>query len=86
MSEWLLPAAVAVASLTLTYIFCVRPMRNGHCATGGASTATASNGDIQQLELALEQARAELSRFRLEQTEAASDDRSNRQSLKGIQQ
>ena len=30
--EWALPVAVTGGSLALTYFFCLRPMRNGHCA------------------------------------------------------
>ena len=28
-------AGVLAASLALTYLFCLRPMRRGHCAAGG---------------------------------------------------
>ena len=28
----LLPAAIAIASVGLTYLFCIRPMRYGDCA------------------------------------------------------
>lgn len=31
MTEWLLPLGVTAASLTMTYLFCLRPMRKGHC-------------------------------------------------------
>jgi hypothetical protein len=31
MSELWLPASVAAAAFTLTYLFCVRPMRRGRC-------------------------------------------------------
>jgi hypothetical protein len=34
VTELGLAAAVLVASLTLTYLFCLRPMRRGHCAVG----------------------------------------------------
>lgn len=30
--EWALPVAVTGGSIALTYFFCLRPMRNGHCA------------------------------------------------------
>ena len=30
--DLLLPAGIAVASIGLTYAFCIRPMRQGHCA------------------------------------------------------
>ena len=31
MSELILPAAVLLASLSFTYLFCVRPMLRGKC-------------------------------------------------------
>ncbi|WP_459334122.1 hypothetical protein [Arthrobacter sp. Hz1] len=34
MTEWALPVAVLIASLTATYFFCLRPMRRGNCAMG----------------------------------------------------
>ncbi|TFB92558.1 MULTISPECIES: hypothetical protein [Cryobacterium] len=34
MTELILPAAILLASVTLTYLFCVRPMLKGHCAHG----------------------------------------------------
>ncbi len=34
MSELGLAGAVLLASLTLTYLFCLRPMRRGRCAMG----------------------------------------------------
>ncbi len=35
MTEWLLPLWVTAASLSMTYFFCLRPMRKGHCGAGG---------------------------------------------------
>lgn len=35
MSEVGFAVAVLAASLALTYLFCLRPMRRGHCAAGG---------------------------------------------------
>lgn len=32
MSDLVVPGLVAVAAIALTYLFCIRPMRNGHCA------------------------------------------------------
>lgn len=32
MTEWALPVAILLASLSATYFFCLRPMRRGHCA------------------------------------------------------
>ncbi len=38
MSELIIPGLVAVAAITLTYVFCIRPMRNGrHCGMPGMS-------------------------------------------------
>lgn len=34
MSELALPVVVLLASLALTYFFCLRPMRRGQCALG----------------------------------------------------
>jgi hypothetical protein len=34
MSELILPVAVLLASLALTYFFCLRPMQRGQCALG----------------------------------------------------
>ena len=60
MSEWLLPAGTAIAAVALTYFFCVRPMRRGHCA----SIATEPPNSSTDLDRALEQARTELTRLR----------------------
>jgi len=54
MSELWLPASVAAAAVTLTYVFCVRPMRRGHCGMG---TSARQRRDLDR-ELA--QVRAEL--------------------------
>lgn len=32
MSELVLPVVVLLASLAVTYFFCLRPMQRGHCA------------------------------------------------------
>lgn len=73
MSEWVLPIGVTLAALTLTYLFCIRPMRRGggHQATVGGQTAPAAccaAGDAnrsadQDIDQALERARAELARL-----------------------
>ena len=40
MSQLIIPGLVAVAAVTLSYVFCVRPIRNGrHCAMPGMSQA-----------------------------------------------
>jgi hypothetical protein len=59
VSEWLLPAGTAVAALTLTYFFCVRPMRRGQCASTSPAPAVAP----EELDRALVRARAELARL-----------------------
>ncbi|WP_155853829.1 hypothetical protein [Arthrobacter sp. H5] len=49
MTEWALPVAVFLASLTATYFFCLRPMRRGNCAMGQrASSSGASEGPSTQ--------------------------------------
>ena len=62
MSEWLLPATVLLIALGSTYLFCLRPMRNGGCA---GRTTTSCNGS-SDLDRALLQARQELQRSREE--------------------
>lgn len=62
MSEWLLPATVLLIALGSTYLFCLRPMRNGGCA---AQPTRACQGD-GDLDRALHQARQELQRSREE--------------------
>jgi hypothetical protein len=62
VSEWLLPLAVLVASVTLTYFFCLRPMLRGHRSSTRHQQAT----DLDQLDAAVAQARNELSRLRAE--------------------
>jgi hypothetical protein len=56
MSELLLPASVAIAAVALTYVFCIRPMRRGHC--GMASSTSHGRGLDQELA----EVRAELAR------------------------
>lgn len=62
MSEWVFPATVLLIALGSTYLFCLRPMRNGGCA---AQPASACHGD-GDLDRALHQARQELQRSREE--------------------
>jgi hypothetical protein len=61
MSELLLPASVAIAAVALTYVFCVRPMRRGHCGMGSSAAQP------RDLDSQLGQARAELERALAEQ-------------------
>lgn len=64
MTEYLLPGGVLVASLAMTYYFCLRPMRRGHCGPGEKQHAT-----HDELELALQQARLDLARLRAGMTD-----------------
>ncbi len=63
MSELWFPAALAVAALGLTYLFCLRPMRRGHGPSCG-STRAAAPSRTEGLDRALAQAHAELMRLR----------------------
>ena len=56
MSELWLPAGVAVAAIALTYLFCIRPMRRGHC---GMMPSSGEN----ELDKELSEARTTLSRM-----------------------
>lgn len=60
MSQWWLPAGTAIAAIVLTYLFCVRPMRREHRAT----TTTRPAPGNQDLDRALDSARAHLDRIR----------------------
>lgn len=42
---WLVPAGIALVSVGLMYLMCIRPMRSGHCMT--MSDANASDGGSQ---------------------------------------
>ena len=59
MTELLLPAAVLVASLTMTYFFCLRPMRNGRACHQPTPRPTEAD-----LDRALSQAKRELEQLR----------------------
>lgn len=59
MSDLLLPAGIIAASLAMTYFFCIRPMRKGHCAMQGSQ-----NSADTELDLALRKARTELEKIR----------------------
>lgn len=65
MTDLLLPGGILVASLTLTYFFCLRPMRRGQCAHRGKQPSP----DVA-MDAALWRARVELDRLRA----GASDD------------
>ena len=62
-----LPAAVAVAAIALTYLFCIRPMRRGNACFD----QTANGHDGQGLELERVRAELELLRLRERQRERA---------------
>jgi len=67
VSEWLLPAGVAIAALALTYLFCLRPMRRGYCSAGTNRVAGgAEAGHTEDSDRALRHARTELARLRAE--------------------
>lgn len=55
MSELWLPAGIAVASLAMTYLCCIRPMRRRQCGPAAANPES-------ELDRALRQARADLHR------------------------
>lgn len=66
MSELGFAAAVLLASLTLTYFFCLRPMRRGHCATSMVAgwNTTSTQAPDQDAEIA--RLRQEVSALRAE--------------------
>ncbi len=53
--ESLLPLGVAAASIGLTYVMCIRPMRHGHCmmmpGTKADGEITSSPDDSAEIEL-----------------------------------
>lgn len=55
MIDLLLPGGIVAASLTLTYFFCLRPMRRGECVHRG----TQPSPNVE-LDAALRRARADL--------------------------
>jgi hypothetical protein len=63
MIQAALPAATLVAAIALTYLFCVRPMRQGRCDM--SSQPASGMPEPQQRELAeIVQARAQLAALR----------------------
>ena len=60
MSDLWLPVAVVAVAFALSYLFCVRPMRRGHCMTARPGRATQAN----ELDRAITEARAELDQLR----------------------
>ncbi len=68
MSELWFPAAIAVAALGLTYLFCLRPMRRGQCMTALPQRREQPlTSRSPELDHALVQAGHELARLREEQ-------------------
>ncbi|WP_020389677.1 hypothetical protein [Kribbella catacumbae] len=63
MSTWL-ALAVPLAAIGLTYVFCIRPMRRGHCHMGGSAKDQAAElkrrEEIDQLRTEIAQARRDL--------------------------
>lgn len=54
MSELIIPGLIAVAAVTLTYVLCIRPMRNGrHCGMPGnchpENSSDARDVEVQRL-------------------------------------
>lgn len=60
MSDLWLPIAVVIAAFALNYLFCVRPMRRGHCMT----SRTQPSHEPDELARALTETRAELAQLR----------------------
>lgn len=56
--EWLLPTGIAIAGLALTYFFCLRPMRNGHCGMMPAGTTRQRDVEVERLRAEVAELRA----------------------------
>ncbi len=66
MNELIIPGLVAVAAVTLTYAFCIRPMRDGrHCAMPGMSqpqnSSDAFDTEVQRLRAEVESLHRDMS-------------------------
>ena len=59
MTDLVLPVVVLVAAVTMTYFFCLRPMRKGHACHQSTSRAAEA-----ELDRALREAKLELDRLR----------------------
>lgn len=64
MTELGLAAAVLVASLTLTYLFCLRPMRRGRCAVGAGRGQGRHLGQTPERDAEIARLRQEVSALR----------------------
>lgn len=67
MTDLIIPGLVAAAALTFTYLFCIRPMRNGgHCGMPGISQTksccdTDADAEVQRLRAEVAGLRRDLS-------------------------
>ena len=62
MSQLWLPATTALTATALTYLFCIRPMRRGHCTNPGRAArveATELDRDLDRMLLELAQLQAD---------------------------
>lgn len=66
MTELGLAVAVLVASLTLTYVICLRPMRRGHCAMGAGRSQGRSFGETPDRDAEIAQLRQQVAGLRAE--------------------
>jgi hypothetical protein len=64
VTELGLAAVVLVASLTLTYLFCLRPMRRGHCAVGAGRGQGRHLGETPDRDAEIARLRQEVSALR----------------------
>lgn len=53
MGELWVPAGVAVAAIALTYFFCIRPMRRGHCGMMPSSCESELDKELSEARLTL---------------------------------
>jgi hypothetical protein len=52
VTELILPGIVVAASLALTYVFCLRPMRRGQCGMSRVVTSAAPVAEDRDAEVA----------------------------------
>ncbi len=64
MTELVLAAAVLLASLTLTYLFCLRPMRRSHCAMSPGAGHGRNLGQTPDRDAEIARLRQEVSALR----------------------
>jgi len=63
MSTWI-AAAIAVAAIAATYVFCVRPAMRGRCAMSAMSAMSPSSSQDSEADRELAQLREELRMLR----------------------